>query len=107
VCADADGLPSIFSQFPPLSILKQLADLRLRELGCNFTAGMLAGVETLTRLQLSASHHDIFTHGLLDPAVLAGMTLLQHLELKFPRLFQGPGGAQLLSQLHHQQQLTC
>jgi hypothetical protein len=92
-----------------LSGLTRLADLRLPGLDCNFTASMLSGVQSLTRLQLaeSAAASMYVPGATFDPAVLAGKTLLQHLELEFNAVLQGATGVQLLSQLQQQQQLTC
>ena len=90
-------------QMQHLSTLTRLADLRLPQIVCRFTAGMLSGVQTLTRLQLSGP----YSHASFDPAALAGKTLLQHLELHFKALLDGAPGVQLLAQLQLQQKLTC
>jgi hypothetical protein len=90
-------------QMQHLSTLTRLADLRLPQIVCRFTAGMLSGVQTLTRLQLSGP----YTYAPFDPAALAGKTLLQHLGLHFKALLDSAPGVQLLAQLQLQQKLTC
>jgi hypothetical protein len=89
-------------QLQHLSTLTRPADLRLQRIECRFTASMLSGVQTLTRLQLAGPSCASF-----DPAVLAGKTLLQHLELQFQALLDRAPGAQLLAQLQLQHELTC
>jgi hypothetical protein len=91
-------------QMQHLSVLTRLADLRLLDLSSSFTASMLSGVQSLTRLQLAAgSYPDVY----FEPAALAGKTVLQHLELKFKAMLDGAQGAQMLAQLQLQQELTC
>jgi hypothetical protein len=94
-------------QMQHLSVLTRLADLRLHDLSLrpssSFTGSMLSGVQSLTRLQLAAGQHHVYC----EPAVLAGKTLLQHLELQFKAMLDGAQGVQMLAQLQLQQELTC
>lgn len=83
-------------QLPALQELTRLVDLRFDSEGHEcMPADALAGVCCLTRLELSGL-------GNIDARVLAGKTLLQHLNLPF-LIAQT---AELLSQLQHMQQLT-
>jgi hypothetical protein len=78
----------------PLQAMTRLADLRVGGYpNHRFTADMLSGLCSLTRLALTSTS--------LDPAALAGKTQLQHLELCKCYLPSGAAGvAELLSQLH-------
>jgi hypothetical protein len=86
-----------------LSVLTRLADLRLSSpWEYNITASMLSSAQCLTHLKLQG-----VTDCSYEPAVLAGKTLLQHLELVDGCPTDGTAGfAQLLSQLQQLQQLT-
>jgi hypothetical protein len=91
----------------PLQALTRLVDLRVNAWDSGsrvrqVTASMLSGTQHLTCLQLSNCD--------IHPGVLAGKTLLQHLDLARPRYTQDAAAhsrlAQLLSHLQPLQQLT-
>jgi hypothetical protein len=96
---------------PRLQELAQLVDLRVKEVwvgrACiSITASMLSGAHHLTRLQLAESL-------IVEPAVLAGKTRLQHLQIVNCTIVDAAGMAagsadvrQLLSHLQQLQQLT-
>jgi hypothetical protein len=101
MCDDANTTAAELDQqyhtaLQPLKALTRLADLRLH-VDAMVTASMLADMHQLTRLDVSA--------GEIEPGVLVGKTLLQHLVL--PGV-SGPVAkqVQLLSQLWHLQELT-
>ena len=97
----ADGVVGL-QPGPPLT---RLVDLRLLELQGSYklTARMLSGAQQLTRLELSAGDSLVP----LEPAALAGKTLLQHLVLISGDLCDDERGAtQLMDHLQHLQQLT-
>ena len=88
-----------------ITALTRLADLRLLLPGCSVTASMLSNAQHLTRLQLRTGRCDGFC---FEPGVLAGKTLLQHLELQRCRMAgRAAGVVQLLSELPKLQQLTA
>jgi Leucine-rich repeat (LRR) protein len=90
-----------------LTALTRLADLRLMLPGypCCIKASMLSNSQHLTHLQLQTnSGYELC----FEPGALAGKTLLQHLELRYCYMAgHASGVAQLLSELHQMQQLTC
>jgi hypothetical protein len=92
------------AELQDLTALTRLVDLQLLVSGnCSITASMLSGAQHLTRLELAGKGDAEVS---LEPAALAGRTVLQHLELCQP--LGGAGGtAQLLCELQQLQQLTC
>jgi hypothetical protein len=87
----------------PLQALTRLVDLRLVSLGDQrISASMLSGTHGLTRLDLNVHWSEV------EAVLLAGKTLLQHLNLNGCSIAGGSieGQEQLLSQLQHMQQLT-
>jgi hypothetical protein len=97
------------SALQPLQALTRLQDLRLSPYEHEGTptvlASMLSGMHSLTHLQTSGMNAD---EGLLvEPEVLAGKSLLQHLQVGWCTIKGGAAGAaQLLSYLQPLQQLT-
>jgi hypothetical protein len=95
----------------PLQMLTGLADERIStlksEFGIDVPASMLSGMQYLTRLELTGDFCMKNTIGYLEPGVLAGKTLLQHLDLDSCSIRRAKSGvAQILSHLQHMQQLT-
>jgi hypothetical protein len=89
---------------PNLQALTRLVDLRLGSFTddvCSSiaSADMLSGLSRLTRLDLKGFEG-------VDAGVLAGKTLLQHLDLSHNTTDDGPDAAELLSMLQPLQQLT-
>jgi hypothetical protein len=83
----------------PLEALTGLVDLRLSCQGRMLVAAdMLSGTHHLTRLELRSCS--------VEPAVMAGKTRLQHLEIVSGHIRGASGVAQLLSHLQPLQQLT-
>lgn len=84
----------------PLRALTRLADLRIGFCdGEGITAELLSGLSLLTCLQLRSG---------VELDILAGKTLLQHLDLGGCSVAGGAAGAaQLLCELQLLQQLTC
>jgi hypothetical protein len=83
----------------PLQPLTRLVDLRVCGLRVRVATNMMSGLDSLTHLALSDAT--------LEPAGLAGKTLLQHLQLPSCSIVGGAAGVtQLLSQLQHLTQLT-
>ena len=96
-----------FFKLQHLVALKRLADLRLKLPGfpCSIKASMLSSAQRLTHLQLQTTDSSEFC---FEPGVLAGKTLLQHLQLQCCYMAGHEAGyAQLLSELSKLQQLTC
>jgi hypothetical protein len=89
-----------------ITALTRLADLRLLlpDCGCSILASMLSSAQPLTCLQLQTASWSGFC---FESGVLAGKTLLQHLELRCCYIAgHAPGVVQLLSELQQLQQLT-
>lgn len=87
----------------PLQALTLLADLRLSNMH-RITASALSQAHRLTRLQLLADEECTYD---VEPGVLAGKAMLQHLEMPSCITLGGAAGEdQLLSHLQHMQQLT-
>jgi hypothetical protein len=106
VKAPGQGQPAL----QPLQALTALQDLRLWAEGVSIgdemiTASMLSGMHHLTRLEVSAFARDSAAPN-IEPGILAGKPLLQHLELEQCIVSGAAGGAQLLSHLQPLQQLT-
>jgi hypothetical protein len=102
--AIVDGVDEDSPALQPLQALTRLEDLRLRGLagdaeGTRVTASMLVGAHLLTRLDLDPDFQ-------LEPAVLAGKTRLQHLQMANSMVEGAAELAQLLSLLQPLQQLT-
>jgi hypothetical protein len=99
-CKPGGGFRCDGSSLQPLQALTRLVELRVGgSTKHRFTADMLSGLCSLTRLAL--------TDTCLDPAALAHKTQLQHLELPSCFIHGGAAGvAQLLSQLCDMTQLT-
>jgi hypothetical protein len=100
-----DGSPTL----QPLQGLTRLQDLRVKEVWAgrgnhiSITASMLSGAHHLTRL-----HVDECEHAYIEPAVLAGKTRLQHLQMIKCGVYtwQDEDNFQLMSQLQPLQLLT-
>jgi hypothetical protein len=95
----------------PLQALTRLVDLRLAHAPIKndaptvLSASMLSGAHNLTRLHVFGNYG--YDEVVVDPAVLAGKTQLQHLQLAYAGFTSGAAGvAQLLSHLQPLQQLT-
>jgi hypothetical protein len=122
----ADVIVPSAAALQPLQALTRLVDLRLIDLDMDGTrlngaapiitinAGMLSGAGHLTHLQVAPANRWQLIGGCLgitivevEPATLAGMTMLQHLSLRGVRVAGAAAGeAQLLSHLQPMQQLT-
>ena len=94
-----------------MTALTRLVDLRLLLVGrhgYNITASMLSGAQHVTYLKLMGRGISGVRRVSLEPAALAGKTMLQHLELCQPSggAVGTAGTAQLLCELHQLQQLT-